>query len=156
MKATTFSLEETKKKLEYYCAYQDRCHAEVEAKLHALKVHGLQAAEVISHLVTNNFLNEERFAKSFARGKHRIKGWGKSRIVQELKMRNITSYNINAALSEINEGYLETFDVMAEKIWINLTETNLLKKKKKFCDKLLRRGFEVDLVYSKMSELAGK
>lgn len=155
MKATSFSFEEAKKKLEYFCVYQDRCHLEVEAKLQDLQIQGLQAIEIISHLINGNFLNEERFARSFARGKHRIKGWGSLRIVNELKMRNISSYNIKAALSEINEGYREAFDKMAEKIWLASSEKNIVKKKKKFCDQMIRKGFETDLVYSKLNELCG-
>jgi regulatory protein len=109
---------------------------------------------IVVHLIQHNFLNEERFACSFARGKHRIKHWGKIRIVNELKFRNISSYNITTALKEITpEEYSATFHSAAERYWESLSETNLLKKRKKFCDFLLRKGFESQLIYEKVKEL---
>lgn len=152
---TTISMQEARRKIEHFCAYQERCHDEVSAKLYAIGVRGHHAEELIAHLINNNYLNEERFARAFARGKHRIKDWGKSRIVRELKLRHISPANIKAALSEIEDEYSEAFDTIAEKVWNSLTETNLLKKKKKFCDQLVRKGFESDMVYNKMAELAG-
>jgi regulatory protein len=110
--------------------------------------------EIIVSLIENNYLNESRFACSFARGKHRIKFWGKIRIVNELKFRNISTYNINLGLKEIStEEYLTTFDTLSQKNWESITENNSLKKRKKFCDFLLRKGFESNLVYEKMKEL---
>jgi regulatory protein len=106
------------------------------------------------HLIASNFLNEERFACSFARGKHRIKHWGKIRIVNELKFRKIAQTLINTALKEITpEEYQETFHALAERNWEAMHETNALKKRKKFCDYLLRKGFESNLVYEKVKEL---
>lgn len=145
---------EIRSKLEHYCAYQDRCHQEVSAKLRDFGVTMQEADEIIAHLIAHNFLNEERFACSFARGKHRIKFWGKVRIVNELKFRNITQYNINTALKEIPaEEYFTTFDALAERLWDSLRNEKGLKKKKKFCDYLLRKGFESQLVYEKYKEL---
>ncbi|MCY1459246.1 Regulatory protein RecX [compost metagenome] len=112
---------------------------------------------IIVQLIEGNFLNETRFACSFARGKHRIKQWGKIRITNELKARHISSTNITLALKEISaEEYFETFENLAEKCWNNLIETNLLKKRKKFCDYILRRGYESNLVYEKVQELEKK
>jgi regulatory protein len=106
------------------------------------------------HLITENFLNEERFACSFARGKHRIKLWGKIRITNELKFKKITQSLINKGLQEITpDEYFSTFNALAEKQWEAIIETNELKKRKKFCDYLLRKGFESNLVYDKMKEL---
>ena len=110
--------------------------------------------EIIVHLINHNFLNEERFACSFARGKHNIKHWGKIRIVNELKFRNISKYNIDKALQEIPQNvYLEKFHWLSERNWESIKETNLSKKKKKFCDFLLRKGFESQLVFEKTKEL---
>jgi regulatory protein len=109
---------------------------------------------IIVHLIDHNFLNEERFACSFARGKHRIKHWGKIRIVNELKFRNISSYNINTALKEISEEeYQINFHALADRHWQTMKENDSLKKRKKFCDFLLRKGFESNLVYEKVKEL---
>lgn len=109
---------------------------------------------IIIHLLKHDFLNEERFAKSFARGKFRIKKWGKQRIVRELKFRGISKFNIEAALKEIvEEDYLKAFNDLAEKKLQSLSETNKFKKKKKLVDYLLYRGWESHMVYSKANEL---
>jgi regulatory protein len=149
-----FSIKEAIKKIEHYCAYQERCHDEVVQKLRAMKMDTDEIDTIIVKLIQDNFLNESRFASSFARGKHRIKFWGKNRIVNELKFRNIGQYNINLALKEIsNEEYLDTFEKIATRNWDSIKETNLQKKRKKFCDYLLRKGFESNLIYEKAKEL---
>ena len=151
----TFTFEEIKKKLEHYCAYQERCHNEVVQKLKTMTISETVSDTVIVHLIENKYLNEERFACSFARGKHRIKHWGKIRIVNELKFRKISQFNINIALKEITpEEYAATFHSLAEKQWETIKERSLPKKKKKFCDFLLRKGFESHLIYDKVNELA--
>ena len=143
-----------RQKMEFYCSYQERCHQEVQEKLYSYGLSEKERNQIIVHLIEHNFLNEERFARSFARGKHRIKHWGKIRIVNELKQRQISSPNIKCALTEIpEEEYQDTFDKLAEKHWETIRETNALKKKKKFCDYLLRKGWESNLVYGKMKEL---
>ena len=150
----THSLTEAQKKLEHYCAYQERCHEEVIKKSRALLLSPSEIDEVVVYLIQNNFLNEERFACSFARGKHRIKHWGKIRIVNELKFRNISTYNINKALKEITpEEYLKNFHSLADRHWGNLIELNAIKKRKKYCDYLLRKGFESNLIYEKVKDL---
>jgi len=150
----TLNISEIKKKLEHFCAYQERCHDEVIVKLKSFTDNPTEIDETVVHLIAENFLNEERFAQSFARGKHRIKHWGKIRIVNELKQRNISQYNINTALKEISEQeYAESFERLAEKHWENLGGRNDLKKQKKFCDFLLRKGYESPLVYSKAKQL---
>jgi regulatory protein len=148
------TLQEATVKLEYYCSYQERCHQEVVDKLYQLGMKSDEIDQIVVHLLQHNFLNEERFARSFARGKHRIKLWGKIRIVNELKQRHVSAPNIKAALSEISEEqYRETFDQLAERHWQSLTERKGQKKNKKFCDYLLRRGWESQLVYEKMREI---
>jgi regulatory protein len=149
-----YSIKDAIHKIEHYCAYQERCHEEVVSKLRSMKLDTQETDEIIAHLIESNFLNESRFACSFARGKHRIKHWGKIRIVNELKFRKITTYNINLALKEItSEEYSATFHNLAERHWEALRESDSLKKRKKFCDYLLRRGFESNLVYEKVKEL---
>ena len=149
-----FTLKEATKKLEHYCAYQDRCHEEVIQKLRSMKMDQDEIDQIIVQLIADNFLNEERFACNYARGKHRIKHWGKIRIVNELKFRKISQYNINLALKEITtEEYEATFHNLAEQNWESIRESNPLKKRKKFCDYVLRKGFESNLVYEKVKEL---
>jgi regulatory protein len=149
-----YSIKEAKLKIEHFCAYQERCHEEVVSKLWSMKLDSSEIDEVIVHLIESNFLNEARFACSFARGKHRIKHWGKIRITNELKMRKINQTLINLALKEITpEEYLETFENLAKRNWESISERNALKKRKKFCDYMLRRGFESNLIYDKVREL---
>ena len=148
------SLKEAIQKAEHFCAYQERCHEEVITKLRTMKMDSDEIDQIMAHLIAENFLNEERFACSFARGKHRIKHWGKIRIVNELKFRNISQTLINTALKEITpEEYLKTFHALAERHWESIREKNILNKRKKFCDYLLRRGYESNLVYDKVKEL---
>ena len=110
--------------------------------------------QIIVQLIADNFLNEERFACSFARGKHRIKHWGKIRIVNELKFRKVSATLIKIALKEIDDSdYFEMFDALADKHWQTITERNTMKKRKKFCDYFLRKGWETELIYQKVKEL---
>lgn len=149
------TLAEAQLKLEYYCSYQERCHQEVVQKSYDLGMKSNEVDSIVVHLLQNNFLNEERFARSFARGKHRIKLWGKIRIVNELKYRHISAPNIKCALTEISEEeYHDTLDQLSERHWETIRETNVQKKKKKFCDYLLRKGWESHLVYEKLKELS--
>ncbi len=148
------TISEIRKKMEHYCAYQDRCHDEVISKMKNLGLTTSEIDETVVYLIAENFLNETRFAQSFARGRHRIKHWGKVRIVNELKARNISQYNINSALREIDSGeYEETFRSLSEKYWESIPERNTLKKRKKFCDFLLRKGYESDMIYARAKEL---
>ncbi|KIA86819.1 regulatory protein RecX [Flavobacterium sp. AED] len=149
-----FSIKEAINKIEHFCAYQERCHEEVMQKLRTMKMDSEEIDTIMVHLISDNFLNEERFACSFARGKHRIKQWGKIRIINELKSKKITQTLINIALKEISsEEYATTFHTLAERNWESIRETNLIKKRKKFCDYMLRRGFESNLVFEKVKEL---
>lgn len=151
---STYTVAEALVIVRKYCAYQERCHRDVTSKLTSM--HMVEEAQlyIINELIKDNYLNEERFARSFARGKFRIKHWGKNRIVRELKQRDISVYNINTALQEISEqDYLETLHTLAEKRLAQITETNPFKRKKKLCDYLLYRGWESHLVYDKAKAL---
>jgi len=147
------SVNDAIKKLEYYCSYQDRCYKEVTMKLKSLGMFQTAIDHILDHLVSNNFLNEERFAKSFARGKHKFKYWGKRRIEQQLKFRDISSYNIKTALKEIESDYLSNFYALAERKWQNITEPSLEKKKRKWVDFLMRKGYESNLIFDFLKDL---
>lgn len=150
----TYTVIEAKKKLENYCAYQERCHKEVQQKLKDMLMIPEAIDVVMAHLLEHNFLNEERFAKTFVSGKFKIKKWGKRRLTQELKQKDITKYTINLALKTISDKeYIETFNDLAEKKLQSIRESNILKKKKKLADYLLYRGWESHLVYDKVNEL---
>jgi len=151
----TYTVTEATSRLENYCAYQERCHKEIQQKLREMKMIPEATDLIILHLLQHNFLNESRFAQAFARGKFNHKKWGKHRIIRELKIRNISKYNQDLALKEISEiDYLSTFDALAEKRFLQLvSEKNLQKKRKKFVDYLLYRGWESNLIYEKSREL---
>jgi len=156
-KKSTYSLQELKGKMEAYCAYQDRCHKEVEEKLRAYDLIPEAREMILLHLLEEGFLNEERFARSFARGKFRIKKWGRIRIERELKLREISTYNIKQGLSEIDpEDYQQTLFELAEKKFDQTPEKHPLKKRKKVADFLLRRGFESQKVYAILLDLEKK
>ncbi|UOY04707.1 RecX family transcriptional regulator [Muricauda sp. SCSIO 64092] len=149
-----YTVAEATKKIEKYCAYQERCHKEVVEKLKGFGMIPEAIDHIVAHLIKENYLNEERFAKNFARGKFRIKKWGRNRIVNELKMKAISRFNIQSALREIPENdYLETLDDLAHKRLSEINEANPQKRKKKLVDYLLYRGWETALVYEKIKEL---
>ena len=150
----SYTLAEATQKAEHYCAYQERCHQEVINKLVSMRMIPQAIDVIMVHLIEHDFLNETRFAASFARGNHRIKHWGTLRITRELKTRGISEYNIKEGLKELDAADYQThFDLLAEKHWIKMTEKNKLVKRKKFCDFFLRKGFESNLIYAKMKEL---
>jgi len=153
-KTKTYTLEEATKKLEGYCAYQERCHKEVVQKLRNMNMIPEAIDEIVAQLIQENYLNEERFAQSYARGKFNIKKWGRIRITRELKFRGISKYNIKTALKEIEDDqYLITLDELSHKRLRAINETNIQKRRKKLADYLLYRGWESHLVYGKIKEL---
>mgnify|MGYP003646395225 FL=1 len=151
---TTYTIEEAKRKLERYCAYQERCHQEVTNKLYTMRMIPEAIDVIIVHLLKHDFLNETRFAQTYVRGKFNIKKWGRQRLKLELKKRDISKYNIDLALKEISEpDYLKTFNDLALKKLNTISENNPWKKRKKLADYLLYRGWENHLVYDKVAEL---
>jgi len=149
----TYTVDEAQKKLESYCAYQERCHKEVRAKLREMKMIPEAVDKIMVHLIQYNYLNEERFAKAFVRGKFRIKKWGKNRLLRELKFREISKYSIDVALKQIDlDDYYKTLDELTKKRIDQVKEKNIFKKKKKVADYLLYRGWESHLVYEKLNE----
>ena len=150
----TYTLQEATRKLEHYCTYQERCHKEVQQKLTGMHMIPEAIDIIIVHLLEHNFLNEERFAKTFVRGKFKFKNWGRRRLTYELKKKDISKVNINQALTEISDTeYIGVFNDLAEKKASSIRETNVQKKKKKFIDYFLYRGWETHLVYEKVNEL---
>lgn len=143
----SYTVEEVTALMEHYCAYQDRCHSEVEKKLYEYRMITEAKEKIIVHLITHNYLNEERFAKSFVRGKFNTKHWGKIKIKAALKQRNISEVNIATAFKEIElEDYL---NVLAKEMLKKLTvlnENDPWKRKKKTFDYLLQKGFEYNLI----------
>jgi regulatory protein len=98
-----FSREQAKVKAESYCAYQERSQFEIRNKLYEWGLHQKDVEEIISELIELNFLNEERFALAYSLGKFRIKGWGKNKIRQGLKLKRITDKLIIKSLKSIED-----------------------------------------------------
>jgi len=150
----SFTVDELQSKMEQYCVYQDRCHQEIERKMKEYQMIPEAKEKILLHLMRHDFLNEERFSKSFARGKFRIKNWGKQRIIRELKIKNISSYNIKTALKEIDEElYVKTIEKIAASKKNTIKESNLFKKKKKIYDYLYRKGYESSLIQETIQKL---
>jgi regulatory protein len=143
-----FTPDQSLQKIKQYCAYQERCHKEVREKLHSFGLNKTEVDEIISTLINENYLNEERFAIHYAGGKFRMKQWGKNKIKQALKMKQVSDYCIKKALKEIDEiSYENTLLKLSEqKLKALKSEKNIFVKKRKLQDFLLQRGFESDLV----------
>ena len=151
--------EQAYQKLKHYCAYQDRCHSEVKTKAYSLGIRINDVEELTSKLIEEGCLNEERFARSFAGGKFRMKLWGKIKIKSELKQRHVSDYCIVLALEEIDDSkYKEALYKMAIKKWntIKGAGTNLFVKMTKTRNYLLQRGYEANLVAVEIKALAEK
>lgn len=150
----SYTVDEATKLMENFCAYQERCHKEVAQKLFDLHMIPEAREKITLHLLQQNFLNEERFSKAFARGKFSIKNWGRIRIVNELKFRNISPYNIKTALKEIDENaYLKTLQKVAEKKAEVIKEPNAFKKRSKLLTYLSSKGYESELIYEVVNGL---
>tara|TARA_A100001011_G_scaffold374117_1_gene434262 strand:- start:1756 stop:2205 length:450 start_codon:yes stop_codon:yes gene_type:complete len=142
-----------KKKIEHYCAYQERCHLEVTNKLNKLGIFGDELDEYICYLIDENFLSETRFSEAYVRGKFNNNNWGKVKISRELKLRNISDWNISNALSQINS---EDYNNKLRKLCLKLVELNdksEFELKNKVVKNLSYKGWEVDLVIKTLNQL---
>ncbi|MEQ8705103.1 MAG: regulatory protein RecX [Phaeodactylibacter sp.] len=149
-----YSKEEALQKLQHYCAYQDRCHQEVRQQLRDMNVYPDWREEIIVALIEENFLNEERFARSYVRGKFRMKKWGRVRIKQELRRRNISDYCIRKGLSEIEEAaYSETLNELVEKKGDRTDAANLWAFRNKVAHFVINKGYEPAMVWSAVKEI---
>ena len=143
-----YSKEEAYRKALDYCAFQERCHQEVRDKLYYWGLHHEDVEALISQLISEGFLNEERFAKAFAGGKFRIKNWGRNKIRNELNQRKISDYCIKQALAAIDEkDYLDTLHHVIEKKSREVNETNFFSRNNKLAMFAISRGFESELVW---------
>lgn len=143
----SYTFQEIKLKLVNYCVYQDRCHQEVEQKMREFLLVPEAKEEIMLYLMQEDFLNEERFVRSYVRGKFNHKHWGRKKIINGLKQKNISSRLIEMALQEIDEeDYLVTLERLYEKYYANLNEKNTNIKKQKTIKYLIDRGFEYNII----------
>ncbi|MBS1488106.1 MAG: RecX family transcriptional regulator [Bacteroidetes bacterium] len=149
-----FSRDQALSKIYRYCAYQERSHKEVKAKLLTYGLRYTEADEIVSKLITDGFLNEERFAKAFAGGKFRILKWGKLKIQRELEGRGLTPRCIAKGLAEIDrQEYAKTLHLLLSKQQKTVHEPNLFKKKSKIARYAIGKGYEPELVWEEIQHL---
>lgn len=145
-----FTKEQALQKAKHYCAYQERCHSEVKEKLYSFGLYKKEVEELLSLLIEENYLNEERFAIQFAGGRFRIKHWGRVKIKYELKQKQVSEYCIKKALAAINEtDYKKQLQKLYEaKLKTLKSEKNIFIKKRKLSDHLMQKGYESGLIRS--------
>ena len=140
-----------------YCAYQERTQDEVLQRLKKWNVWGEEADEIIAELISTNYLSEERFAKTYAGGKFRIKNWGKKKIKSELHRRGLSDYSIEKGMGEIGDvAYSTTLKelLVKKKILLERTESDAFKRKQKLARFALSKGYESDLVWKMIEEIS--
>lgn len=142
-----FTKEESLQKAKHYCAYQERCHREVREKLYGFGLYKKEVEELLSTLIEENYLNEERFAIQFAGGRFRIKHWGRVKIKYELKQKQVSEYCIKKALATIDENDYkkQAQKLFEQKLKTLKSEKNVFIKKRKLQDHLLQKGYETSL-----------
>lgn len=142
-------------KIKRYCAYQERSHFEVREKLYSLGLYKNQVETILTELIADNYLDEERFACSFARGRFNLKQWGRIKIKYALKLKRVSDYNIKTALKQINEDdYKATLQKVATAKWDALEGEHYITRQAKTTAYLLQKGFEAPLVQQAVRALA--
>ncbi len=155
MEKKNFTFNQIKHKLADYCVYQDRCHFEVEQKMREFDLIPEAHDEIIIYLIQNNFLNEERFARSFARGKFYQKKWGKRKIANALRQKGVPKNLVEKGFEEIEEeDYLKTLEELSEKKWQQIKAATIWEKRKKLQSFLQQRGFEWELIKMQLEQLS--
>ncbi len=142
-------------RMQSWCAYQERCQQDARDKLYELGIWEEAVENIISQLIQDNFLNEERFAIQFAKGKFNIKKWGRIKIKQELKHKRISDYCLKKALQQIDETeYVNTLKKLIEAKRKLIKESNKIKFQYKLMNYALSKGYEKDLVFDVLKENA--
>lgn len=154
MQKKQVSFQEGLIKLQRYCAYQERCHSEVQQKLYDLGVWKNDADNIIVKLIEDNFLNEERFAESYVHGKFTIKQWGKTKIKLKLKEKKVSDYLIKKALAQIDDAdYLKTLEkLLSKKRKEYQTKHKGFALQAKLINFALSKGYEMDVVREVVGE----
>ncbi len=153
-KDKSYTVEEAKLRMAKYCTYQDRCHFEVEKKLKEMRMIPAAQEQIIVFLMQEGFLNEERFTRSYIRGKFYYKSWGKNKIIQQLRLKRIPHSLIQLCMDEIKPNdYYQSCLTLVEKKLTQLNNQLNLKNQQKIQSYLYQKGFESDLIYECLNEL---
>ena len=149
--------EQAFRKIKHYCAYAERSHSETKQKLYSFGLFKNEVELLMSQLVEENYLNEERYAIAFAGGHFRMKQWGRTKIKYELKLKGVSEYCIKKALAAIPaEDYQKTFQKLAETKLCDLKgEQNIFTKKKKLQNYLAGKGYEFEMISLFINEMGG-
>ena len=154
MKKSKQPSTDVKQKINKYCAYQERTHLEVRNKLFEYGLASDDVDMLISQLITDGYLNEERFAKTFAGGKFRIKGWGRIKIIHELEAKGLTKNCIFIGLKEITESdYVETLQILLKKKAAVVQADDDFIRRDKIARYAIQKGFEPELVWRWIKEI---
>jgi regulatory protein len=146
------SIENIYKKISLYCSYQERSHKEVLLKISKSNISKNEIDKIVTKLITENFLNETRYAIAYARGKFRIKNWGKIKIINKLKQQNISSWNINKAIDEIDKDeYSKSFNLIFNKLYLKYNYLKKIYRKKKILSILYSKGWEYELIIDSLN-----
>ena len=146
------STENIYKKISLYCSYQERSHKEVLLKISKSNISKNETDKIIAKLITENFLNETRYAIAYARGKFRIKNWGKIKIINKLKQQNISSWNIKKAIDEIDKDeYSKSFNLIFNKLNLKYNYLKKIYRKKKILSILYSKGWEYELIIDSLN-----
>lgn len=146
--------EKALQKIRHYCAYQERCHAEVRDKLYSMGLHKPDVETLLTRLIEEDYLNETRFAIQFAGGHFRMKQWGRVKILHALQQKRLSAYSIKAAMKEIgDEDYMAVLQKLARTRWNSLRGEQYLKRQAKTTSFLLGRGYESALVQQAIQDL---
>lgn len=150
----TSSEREILYKMKLWCDRQERCHSELRTKLYSESLYGSQVEMLIAELISQNYINETRFAQAYVSGKFRIKRWGRVKIRQNLKLKQVSLYCIKEGLKEIDEQeYAKTIIRLIEKKKHDYRkEKNPYLLKNKIAKYVMSKGFEGDLVWNRVNE----
>lgn len=149
-----YTFEEIKQKMAKYCAYQDRSHQEVEQKMFDFKLIPEAKEEIILYLLREDFLNEERFVRSYIRGKFYMKQWGRGKIKSRLKSKGVSEKLINSCFNEIaHEDYMKTIENIYTQYYQKQKGLKEYQKKSKTITYLLSKGYEYDLILEIQSQI---
>jgi regulatory protein len=153
-KPEVYTVKQALERISKYCAYQERCQMEVRNKLSEFDLNPDEIEEVISELIQQNFLNEERFSRAFARGKFRINGWGKKKIGLALAQKQVSSACIQLGFQEISpDEYREKLRNFARKEMNKHSKLPEFQKKAKVAQYLIGKGYESELVWDELNVL---
>lgn len=141
-------------KAQQYCSYQERCLFEVKTKLEEWQTQQKVTEKIIIQLIKDDYLNEERFARSFAIGKFRQKQWGKNKIIYALKLKKLPDLIIQIGIGEIDDiEYTQVLVDLLQKKSKEIKETNHHKKNYRLAAYATKKGFRSGLVWDVINQL---